>query len=102
MHRRDVVAVVHDVVDQLRPQSVERAAARKEAGDEAGIAGLEHAVVEMVVREERGRVVHRSAVAGLEARAVAVEVEEVSAGVPHRVERDRVAADKPVFIVLEI
>ena len=102
MHRRDVVAVVHHVVDQLRPQAVERAAAGKEAGDEAGVAGLEHAVVEMVVREERGRVVHRAAVAGLQARAVAVEVEEVPAGVPHRVERDRVAADKPVFIVGKI
>ena len=101
-HREDVVGVVHRVAGHQRVEAVEGAAAGVVAGEEAGVAGLEHAIVEVVVGEEGGHVVHRAAVARCLARAVAVEVEEVASRVPHGVEGDDVAADEEVLPVVEV
>ena len=76
-HRGDVVAIMHHVVNDLRIQMVERAAAAEVAGEETRVARPEHAVVEMVMGKKRGHVVHRPAVARGGAGAVPVEIEEV-------------------------
>ena len=98
-HAEDVVTIVQHVIGDLRALAVQCSAAGEIAGEQSGVLGLEHAVVEVVVGKQGGGVVHRSPRARCLARAVPVEVEKVAPGVAHGVEGDLVSADAEILVV---
>ena len=54
------------------------------------------------MREQRGGIVHGSAVPRRRAGAIAVEVEEMPSGVAHRIEGDHVPAHQEVLVIAEV
>ena len=75
-HTEDVVTIVQHVIGDLRALAIQCSAAGEIAGEQSGVLGLEHAVVEVVVGKQGGGVVHRPPRARCLARAVPVEVEK--------------------------